>query len=117
MPQEIGWAVKQMWNGNKVRRAGWNGKGMWLYLVPHTGDNVFDYYVPSDSSGKPLGKYKISPFVGMKTADDKFVPWPCSQTDLLATDWEIADSGSPLTGVDAILEIRRRYPVDTDVED
>jgi len=25
----------------------------------------------------------------MKTADDKFVPWLASQTDLLSEDWEI----------------------------
>jgi hypothetical protein len=25
----------------------------------------------------------------MKTADDGFVPWLASQTDLLAEDWEI----------------------------
>jgi hypothetical protein len=30
----IGWAVKEMHNGNRVRRAGWNGKGMYLFLVP-----------------------------------------------------------------------------------
>ena len=32
--QGIGWAVKQMWDGARVRRAGWNGKGMFLFLVP-----------------------------------------------------------------------------------
>jgi hypothetical protein len=29
------------------------------------------------------------PYVYMKTADDKLVPWLCSQTDLLALDWEV----------------------------
>lgn len=73
-PQEIGWAIKQMRNGDKVRRAGWNGKGMWLSLQ-----------VPDEHSKMSL------PDVYMKTADDKLVPWLCSQADLLATDWEIAD--------------------------
>ena len=27
------------------------------------------------------------PYVYMKTADNKLVPWLCSQTDLLAEDW------------------------------
>ena len=67
----IGWAVKEMWNGRKVRRSGWNGKGMWLALQ-----------VPDEHSKMSL------PYVYMKTADNKLVPWLCSQTDLLATDWE-----------------------------
>jgi hypothetical protein len=28
----IGWAVEQMQDGQKVRRAGWNGKGMFVQL-------------------------------------------------------------------------------------
>ena len=71
--QEIGWAIKQMRNGDKVRRAGWNGKGMWLELQ-----------VPDDHSKMTL------PYVFMSTAQGDLVPWLCSQTDLLATDWELA---------------------------
>lgn len=33
--------------------------------------------------------YSLAPWIGMKTADDCFVPWLASQTDLLAEDWEI----------------------------
>ena len=69
----IGWAVKEMHNGEKVRRSGWNGKGMWLALQ-----------VPDENSKMGL------PYVYMSTVDGKLVPWLCSQTDLLATDWELA---------------------------
>lgn len=69
----IGQAVQEMRDGKKVRRAGWNGKGMWLALQ-----------VPDEYSKMSL------PYVYMKTADDKQVPWLCSQTDLLAVDWELA---------------------------
>ena len=69
---DIGWAVKQMHNGAKVRRAGWNGKGMWLALQ-----------VPDEHSKMVL------PYVYMKTAPGPLVPWLCSQTDLLAIDWEV----------------------------
>ena len=31
------------------------------------------------------------PWIGMKTADDKFVPWLASQTDILAEDWEVLE--------------------------
>lgn len=70
----IGWAVKELWNKQKVCRSGWNGKGMYLELQ-----------VPDENSKMSL------PYVYMKTADNKLVPWLCSQTDLLATDWEIAN--------------------------
>jgi hypothetical protein len=73
MADTIGWAVKQMHNGAKVRRAGWNGKGMWLALQ-----------VPDDHSKMSL------PYVYMSTAQGDLVPWLCSQTDLLAADWELA---------------------------
>ncbi len=71
----IGWAVKQMHNGERVGRKGWNGKGMYLYLV-----------LPNEVG---TDRDMTLPFVCMKTADDNLVPWLCSQTDLLATDWEI----------------------------
>lgn len=35
------------------------------------------------------GEYVMQPWIGMKTADDGFVPWLASQTDILAEDWEI----------------------------
>lgn len=73
MSETIGWAVKQMHNGQKARRAGWNGKGMWLALQ-----------VPDENSKLSL------PYIYMSTAQGDLVPWLCSQTDLLATDWEIA---------------------------
>lgn len=68
----IGWAVQQMRDGQCVRRTGWNGKGMHLLLqVPDAGSKM------------------TLPYVYMKTVDDNLVPWLCSQSDLLATDWEV----------------------------
>lgn len=72
--QEIGWAVKQLNHGLKVRRAGWSGKGMWLALQ-----------TPDTNSKMTL------PYIYMSTAQGDLVPWLASQTDLLAVDWEIAD--------------------------
>ena len=31
------------------------------------------------------------PYVYMNTVSGALVPWLCSQTDLLACDWELAD--------------------------
>ena len=71
----IGWAVKELQNGARVRREGWNGKGMWLALQQ------------PDSTGIKM----TLPYVYMSTAQGDLVPWLCSQTDLLAHDWESAD--------------------------
>jgi len=70
--QGIGWAVKQMHDGHKVCRAGWNGKNMYLELQ-----------VPDAHSKMTL------PYVYMRTVQGDLVPWLCSQTDLLAIDWEL----------------------------
>ena len=69
---DIGEAVKALYDHKKVMRAGWNGKDMYLELQ-----------VPDDHSKMSL------PYVYMKTADNHLVPWLCSQTDLLACDWEV----------------------------
>jgi hypothetical protein len=70
----IGWAVKEMRDGRKVCRAGWNGKNMWLALQ-----------IPDANSKMGL------PYVYMSTVDGKLVPWLCSQTDLLAEDWGVVE--------------------------
>lgn len=69
----IGKAIKEMQNGARVRRAGWNGKGMWLALQ-----------VPDEHSKMTL------PYIYMSTVTGDLVPWLASQTDILAMDWEIA---------------------------
>ena len=70
--QGIGWAIKQMHNGSKVARAGWNGKGMWLALQ-----------VPDAHSKMTL------PYIYMSVVTGDLVPWLASQTDILAMDWDI----------------------------
>lgn len=76
-------AVVHLGAGHRVRRAGWNGKGMWLTMVRPEAWHA-------DMVIKPDGATKL-PWVGMRTADGGFVPWLCSQTDLLARDWEVAE--------------------------
>lgn len=81
----FGQALDQLKEGNKVARAGWNGKGMWLQL--HTPDELEGYvYVNSEGVGKWL---PLSPHILMKTVTDEFVPWLPSQTDMLVEDWQV----------------------------
>lgn len=82
----FGHALEVLKAGGKVARAGWNGKGLWLGLVP--GDEWgLGSKAPFDYSAAPFGS--LLPWIGMKTADNKFVPWLASQTDVLADDWQV----------------------------
>lgn len=85
----FGLAIEAMKLGKKVARAGWNGKGMFLFLVPGSTFQV--------SRAPLLGIYpegatiNYCPHIDMRTADGKIVPWLASQTDVLADDWHIAE--------------------------
>lgn len=86
----IGRAVKEMQNGARVSRAGWNGKGMYLAYQPGYPDGVPINANTARATGLPEGTVcKFLPYIVMKTADGSFVPWLCSQTDLLAVDWGV----------------------------
>lgn len=90
----IGWAVKQLQDGKRVRRQGWNGKGMWLVLVRGSQwDMPRDLDLKLSVSGDLAddGYMWRADFVAMRAADQGLVPWDCSQSDLLALDWEVAE--------------------------
>lgn len=79
-------ALEHVKNGIKMQRTGWNGKGMYLIYFSPVNNNL-EYLNLEDRPGeaKPL-----LPFILMKTADDMYVPWLASQTDILANDWQTA---------------------------
>ncbi|WP_299203341.1 DUF2829 domain-containing protein [uncultured Amphritea sp.] len=79
----IGEAIKHMEAGGKVQRAGWNGKGMFLFKV-----FGFEWDFVTDTPG--VNEFATLPFICMKTADNGLVPWLSSQTDMLAEDWEVS---------------------------
>lgn len=84
----FGQALDALNEGKRVSRAGWNGKGMWLVLVPGTPEVNFREGSPYHAAGLTVGD--INPHVDMFTADGKMQPgWLCSQTDMLAQDWGI----------------------------
>lgn len=74
MSNDFGWALTALKDGFRVTRTGWNGKGMWLALQ-----------VPDEMSKMTL------PYIYMTTVKGDRVPWLASQTDMLATDWQLAD--------------------------
>lgn len=77
-------AIKQ---GKRVARKGWNGKGMFLFLV-----NGSTFEVNREPLMSILGEGTIVNYhshIDMRTADGTIVPWLCSQTDMLANDWQV----------------------------
>lgn len=87
----IGWAIRQMRQGKRVARSGWNGKGMYLALQRGYPEGIPINQNTADATGLPAGTVcRFLPYVMMRTAQGDFVPWLCSQTDLLANDWEVA---------------------------
>lgn len=82
-------ALTALKDGKRVSRAGWNGKGMFIFLVP---GSVFKVNRPPLLGIYPEGtEIRYQGHVDMKTADDMVVPWLCSQTDLLADDWGVVE--------------------------
>ena len=83
----FGDALVYLKSGHKVARSGWNGKGMFLFLVP---GSIFKVNRPP-----LLGIYEegaeisYHAHIDMKTADGQIVPWLASQTDMLAEDWVV----------------------------
>jgi len=82
----FGHALDHLQKGGKVARAGWNGKGMFLFLVP---GSQFQVNRPPLLGIYPEGTtINYHAHIDMKTAQDTVVPWLASQTDVLAEDWE-----------------------------
>jgi hypothetical protein len=72
-------ALNRLKNQERIARSGWNGKGMFLVLIPASEWSTWNLSVDRT--------YQTLPWIGMKTADNHFVPWLASQTDILAEDW------------------------------
>ncbi len=69
---DFGWAIRQLKDGKRVARAGWNGKNMYLELQ------------------RPDAHSKMTlPYIFMRTVQGDLVPWLASQTDMLSEDWEL----------------------------
>ena len=86
----FGQALEALKAGKRVSREGWNGKGMFLFLVPGSRFKV--------NRAPLLGIYpegteiNYHAHIDMKTAQDTVVPWLASQTDVLAEDWSILEA-------------------------
>jgi hypothetical protein len=84
----FGEALEHLKAGRKVQRDGWNGKDMWLVLVPGSEITV--------TAGRPLAALfpvgatiTYHPHIDMKAADGTVFCWNPNQLDMLSEDWRI----------------------------
>lgn len=90
----FGHALECLKHLKKVARAGWNGKGMWLTLSPGGIVAAEKLWAPNNAAFAATqegDQVEVLPYITMKTADNKIVPWLASQTDLLANDWGVVE--------------------------
>lgn len=85
----FGKALEEVKSGKRIARAGWNGKGMFLFLVPGS-----QFKVNREPLLSIMGEGTIVDYhahIDMKTAQGYVVPWLASQSDMLSDDWEIVN--------------------------
>lgn len=97
---DFGAALTLLKQGSRVRRAGWNGKGMWLALTPAS---VIEHAAARHGAAALYAEHEFMPpvvaesaririgaHIDMRAADGTLViGWLASQTDMLAEDWEV----------------------------
>ena len=90
----FGDALSALKRGELVRRRGWNGKGMFLWLKATSTikaewckDPILKKVVQENG-----GEMTACGTICMKTADNKILTgWLASQTDILSEDWVVLD--------------------------
>lgn len=97
--KSFGWALEMLKKGNKLARAGWNGKGMFIVMMPplqlppnntqEPGARVNDRTAKFIGEDTPLD---CLPYIAMFTAQKQWLPgWLASQTDMLSEDWVLVE--------------------------
>ena len=93
----FGQAITKATDGEKIARAGWNGKDMFVvFMAPMTLPSFNTQGTArkvNDRTAKWIGKdtpLETLGYFAMFTADRKWQPgWLASQSDMLADDWEV----------------------------
>lgn len=83
----FGAALAAINGGLRVARAGWNGKGMYVFLA-----EVAEMRTDADLSEFADQDVEISDLLVLRTAQKTLQPgWLATQSDILAEDWYIVD--------------------------
>jgi hypothetical protein len=85
----FGVAIEAAKNGKKVARIGWNGQGMFAYIVP-----AASYPAQTGVAKEFFGENELVPYRAywaLKTAQGDVATWAPSGSDSLAEDWVIVE--------------------------
>lgn len=85
----FGQAIEAMKAGQKVARAGWNGKGMFAYYVPAN-----SYAVQTGAAKSHFGEGAMVPYnayMAIKNVNETVSTWVPSVNDVLSDDWSIVE--------------------------
>ncbi len=85
LPFDFGAALKYLKHGRRVARAGWNGKGMFVYMVP-----AASYPAQTGAAKAYFGEGSMVPYnayFALKGVDGAISTWVPSINDSLAEDW------------------------------
>jgi len=94
----FGEAIEALKQGKKVARAGWNGKGMYIWMKPPfvikpemCSDPMLKQSV-IDNGGELLGLPTLSMFTHDGTGRKAVLSgWLASQSDMLLEDWKVVE--------------------------
>lgn len=85
----FGDALVMLKAGKKVARAGWNGKGMFVYLVPPA-----SYPAQTEAAKSHFGAGALVPYnayFAIKNTSETVSTWVPSINDALAEDWQVVE--------------------------
>lgn len=80
-------ALSALKGGKRVARSGWNGKGMFVYLVP-----AASYPAQTGAAKSFFGEGSLVPYnayLALKGVDNTVSTWVPSVNDVLADDWSV----------------------------
>ena len=84
---DFGGALSALKLGQKVARIGWNGKGMFVYLVP-----AASYKATTNAAKGHFGDtVPYNAYFAIKNVNNTVSTWVPSVNDCLAVDWEIVE--------------------------
>lgn len=83
----FGQAIEAAKQGKKVARAGWNGSGMFAYIVP-----AASYPAQTEAARNRFGDMvPYRAYWALKTAQNDVATWAPSGSDSLSEDWMIVE--------------------------
>ena len=85
----FGQAIEAAKQGKKIAREGWNGNGMFAYIVP-----AQSYPARTEIAKNHFGENAMVPYRAywaLKTAQEDVATWAPSGSDTLAEDWMVLD--------------------------